>query len=65
MAIVFLALARFGGFAFGLIDVLAGGPAFCFFLGDLAFFGFAHLGIGEGGGARGALFLGQGAQNDA
>ena len=64
-AIVFVALARFGGFALGLVDDFAALPAARFFLGDLALFGFAHARIGERVGARDALFLGQRAQHDA
>ena len=39
MALFFLALARFGGFALGLLRCLRGFAAARFFLGDLAFFG--------------------------
>ena len=64
-ALVFLALARFGGFALGLVDDLAALAAARLFLGDLALFGFAHARIGQRMGARDALFLGQRAQHDA
>ncbi len=42
VALVFLALARLGGFALGAVGGFAAGAAAGFFLGDLAFFGFAH-----------------------
>src|SRR5450755_1799543 len=41
-ALVFLALARIGGFALGLVDDFAALATARLFLGDLALFGFAH-----------------------
>src|SRR5664279_2237756 len=64
-ALVFLTLARLGGFALGLVDDFAALAAARFFLGDLALFGFAHARIRQRMGARDALFLGQGAQHNA
>ena len=58
-ALVFLALARFGGFALGLVDHFAALPAARLFLGDLALFGFAHARIRQRMGARDALLFGQ------
>jgi hypothetical protein len=60
-----LALARIGGFAFGLLNSFARGAAARFFLGNLAFFGFAHARVGKRVGARDTFFLGQRAQHDA
>ena len=65
VALVFLALARFGGFALGLSIASRLARRRGFFLGDLAFFGFAHARIAERMRARAALFLGQRAQHDA
>ena len=44
-ALFLLALARIGGFAFGLVDDFAALAAARLFLGDLALFGFAHARI--------------------
>ena len=56
-ALVFVALARFGGFALGRVDLLRGCCADArLFLGDLALLGLAQAGVGERvGAARSAL----------
>src|SRR3954453_1184035 len=59
------ALARFGGIALGALDGVALGADLGLFLGDLALFGFAHLGIAERMGAAILLLLGERAQHDA
>ena len=65
-AAVFLgALARLGGLALGALDRVALLADFRLFLGDLAFFGLAHLRVAERIRAAVLLFLGERAQKDA
>jgi hypothetical protein len=63
-AIVFVALASFGGVAFDLLNGVALGADLRLFLGDLAFFGLAQTRITKRMGAAVTLFVGQRAEND-
>src|SRR6202034_3863175 len=63
---IFLSLAAsFSRFAFGLLNAFFARGALGFFFGDAPFFDVAHFGVGESAGARRALILGEGAQDDA
>ena len=64
-ALILGALARFGGFTFGALDRFARLADLRLFLGDLALFGLAHLGIAERMRAAALLFLGERTKNDA
>src|ERR1700675_4209637 len=62
----FLGLAaRFGGFAFGLLDTFLAAAAPGFFPRQPPFLDVADLGVGQSAGACGTLILGQGAQHHA
>ena len=61
----FLALARFGRFAFGALDRVALLADLGIFLGDLALFGLAQAGIAKRMRPAAALFVGQRVKDDA